>query len=40
MKKNKIHYYKTIVYYLRSNGLVKRINKEIKKYLKKYINHE
>ena len=40
MKKDKIHYYKIITYHSKSNGLVKRTNKEIKKYLRKYINHE
>ena len=40
IKKNKIHHYKTIAYYSKSNGLVKHTNKEIKKYLRKYINHE
>ena len=40
MKENKIHHYKTIAYYSKSNELVKRTNKEIKRYLRKYINHE
>ena len=40
MKKNKIHYYKTIAYHSKLNRLVKRVNKKIKKYLRKYINHE
>ena len=40
MRKNKIYYYKTIVYHPKSNKLVKRINKKIKKYLRKYINNK
>ena len=40
MKKDKIYYYKTITYHSKLNELVKRTNKEIKKYLKKYINYE
>ena len=40
MKKNGIHYYKTIIYYFKSNKLIKRINREIKKYFRKYINYE
>ena len=40
MKKNKIHYYKITIYHFRLNKLIKHINKEIKKYLKKYINYE
>ena len=40
MKKNKIHHYKTTTYYLKSNELVERVNRKIKKYLRKYINHE
>ena len=40
MKKDKIHHYKIITYYSKSNKLVKRTNKEIKKYLRKYINYK
>ena len=40
MKKDKIHYYKTTTYYFKSNELIERINRKIKKYLKKYINYE
>ena len=40
MKKDKIHHYKTTAYHPKSNGLVERTNREIKKYLRKYINHE
>ena len=39
-KKNEIQYYKTIIYCLQINELVKRINQEIKKYLRKFVNHE
>ena len=35
-----IHHYKTTTYYFRINELIKRINKKIKEYLKKYINYE
>ena len=40
MKKDKIHHHKTTAYHLKSNELVERTNKKIKKYFKKYINHE
>ena len=40
MKENKINHQKTTAYYSKSNGLVKRVNRKIKRYLKKYINHE
>ena len=40
MRKNEIYYYKTTTYHSRSNELVKRTNREIKEYLKKYINYE
>ena len=40
MKKDKIRHHKTIVYYPKSNELIKRTNKKIKRYLRKYINYE
>ena len=40
MKESKIIHQKTTAYHPRSNGLVERANREIKRYLRKYINHE
>ena len=40
MRKERIIHHKTITYYLKTNKLIERTNREIKKYLRKYINHE
>lgn len=38
-KEFRIHPRKTIAYHLQSNDQIKRINREIKKYLRKFVNH-
>ena len=40
MKEVNIQYDKPTTYYSKSNGLVERTNREIRKYLRKYINHQ
>ena len=40
MRNDEIRHHKTIVYHFKLNELVKRTNREIKRYLKKYINYK
>ena len=40
IKKANIRHDKSTTYHLKSNGLVERTNKEIRRYLRKYINHQ
>lgn len=38
-QKQRITHHKTIAYHSQTNGQMKRANREIKKYLRKYVNH-